>query len=368
MKKVLLIAVFAVFALTSGAATNKELEAFVSKNLSRNPNVKFDKFTVLKRESVKGLSGWDRLEVEISARPTAQVGANTPPMTQKNTLYTSKGYLASDLIKLDGKTQSRAATDQQLIDLAAQMLAGNPNVKLEKATILRRYPLSDVDGFEAVQLQFDLSVTQEGKTRALSTTDVFFASKNYITNEIVRITNGTSLKQSIKGAVKNEYYRADHLIAGNANAKHKILLFSDPLCPACRATSPALFELAAKHPSEVAVYYYGFPTHSVSPVLLKAAIAAHLSGVSAVEQQLYTGELRVNTEDDFDALKVFNDRFKLKLTMADISAPAVLEQYNIDAKTALELNIAGTPTIFLDGKYDEDRKLIGNLTQELKNR
>ena len=55
------------------------------------------------------------------------------------------------------------------------------------------------------------------------------------------------------------------MVAGNKDAKYKVLVFSDPLCPFCRDLVPDLIEAATKHPSKIAIYHYTFPLLFIHP-------------------------------------------------------------------------------------------------------
>ncbi|GHV04058.1 hypothetical protein AGMMS50229_04610 [Campylobacterota bacterium] len=358
MKKVLLIAVFAVFALMCDAASNKELEAFITSNVARNPTVTFEKFSVVKREKISDLSGWEKVDMELSIKPK---GA-TIPVSQKSSFYTYKNLIAPELIKLEGKSVGA----KELAELAKRQIAANPNVKLEDSKLTKRMALKGFDGWESVQMQFNLQVTRGTSTQPISTTDLWFVSKNYVAPDLIDITKSTSLKNSIKGDVTPEYYRPDHLLSGSKGvaAKYKIIVFSDPLCPACRKLLPELIDIAAKNKETVSLYYYHLPTHAESPILMKAAIAAHANN-KEIETQMYKTEIKFDNSEDLAVLERFNKLFKTKLTLEAINAPAVLEHYNFDQKAVGELLVNSTPSLFINGVYDEDRKAIGKIIEEL---
>ncbi|MGE4296203.1 MAG: DsbA family protein, partial [Campylobacterales bacterium] len=325
------------------AASNKELEGFIGGNLKQNPNVELEKFTVIKRESVKGLSGWDKVEFKMDVK----VGPQKMPNSKTDTLYTHKGLIAPELIMLSGENRTKTVSDDQLKTLAAQSVAGNPNVKLKSAEVVKRFPLKEAAGWEAVQMEFALDVNQNGNMRSLSTTEVWFAGKNAVAPEIIRISSGSSLKYGIKGEVKPEHYAAERIIAGDRSgkAKYKIIVFSDPLCPACRKALPGLIDLAFKNPKEVSLYYYHKPVSAVSPVIMKAAIAQKLSGDTLAARALYEKEIKVQSPDEMAVLESYNKVMGTKFTMKDINTPAVLAHFNQDAKAAGELLILGTPSI-----------------------
>ncbi|MDR1451146.1 MAG: thioredoxin domain-containing protein [Helicobacteraceae bacterium] len=359
MKKVL-VAWLALLSCAAFAATNKEIEGFFSRSFERNPNFTFDKLRVIKREEVKGLKGWETLDLNLSFTPKGL----SAPTYQAARLFTHKGFIAPEMLAIDNDAH-KTVSDTKLEETARVVMQNSPNVALKKARVIKRYPLNEIEGWEAVAMQWDVDLKQGAQTREVSDVVVWFAGKSRVAPDIIRVNSGDSLKSEIKGDVKAEHYRADHLIAGNANATHKVIAFSDPLCPACRQTIPALLKAASENPDKIAVYYYAMPTHGVSPTLMKAAIASRLAGVKNPERAMYETDLAVKTGDDLEALKIFNETFKTKYELKDINAPAVLEHYNADQKAASELLINSTPSIFINGKFDPKRQEIANIVDSL---
>ncbi|MDR2639691.1 MAG: thioredoxin domain-containing protein [Helicobacteraceae bacterium] len=343
------------------AATNKEIERYFERAFERNPEFTFDKMRVTKREAIKGLQGWETAEINLSFIPKGK----TLPINQNGKIGTYKGFIATNM--LAAEDDSKTVGDAKLIEAARFFLEGAPNsnAKLKSARITKRIPLKEIEGFEAVAMVWDVDITQGKQTRELSNTEVWFAGKNYIFLDIIRIDTGDSLKFEIKGDIKPEHYRADHLIAGNASAENKVIIFSDPLCPACRQTMPILLKAASENPDKIALYYYAMPTHSVSPTLMKAAIASRLAGAKNAERAMYEKELIVKTGDDLLALNIYNATFGTKHELKDINKQAVLEHYNIDQKAVSELLINSTPSIFINGKFDPKRQEIQKIVNSL---
>ena len=345
------------------AASNKELESFIAGNLKQNPNVKLEKFSVLSRESIKTLPGWDKVAFKLDVK----LGEEGQPNSKEDVLYTHKGLIAPELFMLEKGSKSKTVSDDQLKALAQQSVAGNPNVKLKASRVVKRFALKEVAGWEAVQMEFDLDVNQGGNVRGLSTTEVWFAGKDAIAPELIRIKNGASLKYSIKGEVKPEHYSKERIIAGDSSgkAKYKIIVFSDPLCPACRRALPGLIELAFTNPKQVSLYYYHKPVSAVSPVVMKAAIAHKLSGDPLAARNLYEKELKIQSPDEMAVLEAYNKAMGTKYTLKDVNTPSVLAHFNQDAKAAGELLILGTPTVFVNGKFDEEGTLVEAIRKEL---
>ena len=82
-----------------------------------------------------------------------------------------------------------------------------------------------------------------------------------------------------------------HLLFGNKDAKHKILVFSDPQCPFCQEVVPAIFKAAKAHPETLSVYYYHLPLlriHPVSGILTKVMHIAQEQGKLDVVEKIYS--------------------------------------------------------------------------------
>ncbi|MDR2151566.1 MAG: thioredoxin domain-containing protein [Helicobacteraceae bacterium] len=362
MKKLLMLGLIALN-VVAFAATNKEIEGFYARSLERNPNFTFDRLRVTNREAIKELKGWEKMDVNLSVTPKGQ----TIPLTQNGLIYAYKGFIAPSLLLIKND-KHKTVSDEKLIEAARANLqsAPNANVSLKSARVIKRYPIKEIEGWEAVSMILDIDVKQGTQTRSMSDNAIWFAGKGAIVPDIIRLETGESLKFEIKGEIKPEHYRADHLIAGNASAANKIIVFSDPLCPACRQTMPVLLKAASENPDKIALYYYAMPTHGVSPTLMKAAIASRLAGVKNAERAMYETDFAVKTNDDTLALKAFNETFGAKHELKDVNAPEVLWHYNVDQQAASELMITSTPSIFLNGKFDSKRQETAKLVNSLE--
>jgi protein-disulfide isomerase len=345
------------------AASNQELEAFMKANLARNPNFTFNKFSVVSRSKVAALSGWEKVDFVLSVKPkNAQL-----PIENADSLYTYKNFIAPKVIEAQKAAKQGRLDDQQLIDQVFLLYANYPNIKLNAARIVKRAKYKEIAGFETAQFIMDLETKQDART--MSASEIWFVSGNYILPEIISTTGLNSLKNSIKGEVKAEHYRDDRLISGSkgSKAKYKFLVFSDPLCPACRNLMPQLFALAANNPEQISLYYYNMPTHRESPVLMKAAFIAHAQGDKGIELAMYKNDeiKKVIGQSDEEILKTFNRLFDKKITLEAIRESKPTEFFNLDEQTGNDLMVNMTPTIFINGVFDEQRKQYEGIRNEL---
>ena len=127
---------------------------------------------------------------------------------------------------------------------------------------------------------------------------IWFSNGIAVTKELVDLKTGNSFSDNVSPTFKPEFYKKENLIYGNTNAKHKVAIFSDPLCPFCRSFVPEAINYMKKYPNKFAVYYYHFPLPSLHPAaveLVNAAVAVELKGRKNVVLDLY--KVKVNPKE-----------------------------------------------------------------------
>ncbi len=80
------------------AATNAEVEAFLTKQISANPSVKTLKVKVVDKKALKSPKGWDAMVLNLKA--TVKQGKSERPITQRMVYFVSGDYLTSDLTNI----------------------------------------------------------------------------------------------------------------------------------------------------------------------------------------------------------------------------------------------------------------------------
>ena len=234
----------------------------------------------------------------------------------------------------------------------------NPRLKSVDVKVDSVVPVKEVKGWSA----YIVDVTAVVKTkpeRTINQKMIWFSDGNVITKNLIDLDSGLNLKELVKPKFKDIYYRPENLIYGNKDAKHKIVIFSDPLCPFCKGFVPGALQKLKKEPNKFAVYYYHFPLvrlHPASATLVKAAVAAELQGVKNVILRLYTVKVNPREKDVNKILAAFNKVEGTNITVADINSKAVKKQTKNDVDVANDLMVAGTPTVYLDGKIDNTKK------------
>ena len=234
----------------------------------------------------------------------------------------------------------------------------NPRLKSVDVKISDVVPLTQLKGWNAYIVDVQAYLKTQPK-RIIKQRMIWFSNGRIITKELTDMSGGESLTDLVKPPFKDAYYTKENLIFGNVDAKHKVAIFSDPLCPFCKDFVPGALSYMKKYPKRFAVYYYHFPLerlHPASVYLVKAAAAAELQGHKNVVEKLYNVHVNPNERNVAKIVEAFNKAEGTHLTPKDLNTPAVIKQVNRDLDTANAVMVSGTPTIYLDGKVDNTKK------------
>ena len=252
-------------------------------------------------------------------------------------------------------TSLTAATNAEVEAFLTKQIGANPSVKTLEVKVVDKKALKSPKGWDAMVLNLKATVKQGKSERPITQRMVYFVSGDYLTSDLTNIKTGEQLKNSIAPDFKSEYYKESNLIYGNANAEHKVAIFSDPLCPFCRRFVPKAIEYMKKYPSKFALYYYHLPLvslHPASVALTKAALVAESQGHKDAVLGMYKVEIGAREKDTQKILDAFNKQLGTKITLKDIEKPAIKKHSAFDMEVAQNMMVNGTPTMFFDGKKD----------------
>ncbi len=262
------------------------------------------------------------------------------------------------LLSISFSTNLFAKTfEEKLIKFEKQRVARNPRIKINEVKLFFKKDLKQ-DGW--VGYVFDIALEAKGKK--INVKDMLFSNRKMIAPDLINIKNNISFKRLMYPKLDSKYYDKKFLIAGDASAKHKMVVFSDPLCPNCVNTIPELIRDVKKNPKKIALYYIHMPLsmHPTAKTLVKASIFAHKKGIKNVDYKVYTAEF----EKDFDAYKekdnkkvlaIFNKKLKTNFTMKQINSKEIKDELKYGLKLSDDALVQGTPTIFFDGEIDPMR-------------
>lgn len=254
-------------------------------------------------------------------------------------------------INLGAKT-----VDQRVESFEKRRINSNPSIKLESLKLALKKEVKD--GWYGYLFKIALDV----KGKKINTTDVVFSNGKMIAPELKNLKNSLSYKNFMHPVLDERFYKKSHLIAGNVNAKHKLVVFSDPLCPNCTMTIPELIKDAQNNPSILSLYYISLPLdmHPTAKVLVKASKIAKEQGVKNVDYKVYTAKFEkyfdaYKNTDNQKTLDAFNKVLKTKITMNQVNNKHLEQRIKDDSKLSDYAFVNGTPTLFTDGEIDLTR-------------
>ncbi len=247
--------------------------------------------------------------------------------------------------------------NEKIEEFLADKFEENARIESVDVNVKESVELKELKGWKGYIVEVKAKL-KEKPDQQIKQRMIWFSNGQIITKELADMESGRSLVDKIKPKFENKFYTKENLIYGNANAKHKVVLFSDPLCPFCKGFVPGAIKEMKQDPKKFAVYYYHLPLERIHPAsvhIVKMAAAAELKGAKDVTLKMYNIKVNPREQDVKKILAAFNQAVGTNLTEKDINQPAVLKHVNHDFDTANELMVAGTPTVYLDGKVDEKK-------------
>jgi protein-disulfide isomerase len=257
--------------------------------------------------------------------------------------------------------------DQNVLKFLKQAIAPNENYTFDKVVILKKEPLSEISGWMVYFVRIDLHLSkQQGQN--VSVNDIIFTNGTLMSKDFNALSNGRSIKGRFSLDMDPKAYNKEHLLAGNFDAPHKIVVFSDPLCPFCMDFVPEVLADVLKHPETFALFYYHFPLtiHPASATLVKAMLLAEEKGDKMIAQKVYKAYLDIEEKDEQKILDIFNNTFQKNFTLEEINKPSIVKRVAEDMALASALMVNGTPTIYFDGKKDDTKHAYKALMKESK--
>lgn len=258
---------------------------------------------------------------------------------------------------LSSSLQAKVVNDE-VEEFLEKKFSGNKSIKSLKVKVISSTKIKSMKDWRTLIVSVT-GVLKKDK-RNIKQKMIWFSNGDVITQDLIDIDTGDSLKDRVYPEFEDSFYKKSNLIYGNENAKHKVAIFSDPLCPFCRDFVPKAINDMRKQPNKFAIYYYHFPLPSIHPAaveLVKAAYVAEAQGKKDVVLNLYKVQVTNPRERDVSKiLKAFNKTFGTKISPNDIRKPYVNKHFESDMTIASEVMVKGTPTIFFDGKIDRSKK------------
>ncbi len=241
-----------------------------------------------------------------------------------------------------------------LLKYVKKAVVKNPEVKVKGVTVLESKTDERLPGWTILLTTMDL----EYQKKEIHAPETMFVKDGLVTGHLVDLKTGNDYRDNIKPSVPQSYYNDAHLLFGNKDAEHKILIFSDPQCPFCQELVPEIFNAARENPTKIAVYYYHLPLlriHPVSDVLTRVMHVAQHEGKMDVVAKIYSLKINPRETDMTKILSAVKTHTGYSVTAAQVNAKEVKEAMKADEIAAGKMMVSGTPTIYIDGKWDKMR-------------
>ncbi|CAM3874874.1 DsbA family protein [Arcobacter cloacae] len=250
------------------------------------------------------------------------------------------------------------ASDDVVIEFEKNRVSSNPNIKVNdiKINTKKELPLAGWNGYI-----LDVEANIQGKD--IKVKDILFSDGKFIALELLDAKTGKSLKDLMTPNLTTDYYNKSKLIAGNHDAKDKIVIFSDPLCPFCMDYVPEVIKHVNKNSDSIALYYYHFPLlglHPAAAPLSKLMEVARHKGIKDAELKAYKIDWEPHfsskSTDEKKILEAFNKEFKTDIKLEEITSKEINEALQKDILMGEDVMVQGTPTIFINGVKDATRE------------
>jgi len=244
--------------------------------------------------------------------------------------------------------------NKKLVKYVKRNIVKNPQVKVNGVTLIESKTDKRLPGWTILLTTMDLTYQKKD----IHAPEIMFVKDGLITGHLVDLKTGRDYRKEIKPTVPESMYDDAHLLYGNKDAKHKIIVFSDPMCPFCQEVVPEIMKAAKEHPDKIALYYYHLPLmriHPVSGVLTKAMHVAQKAGKNDVVEKMYSLKINPRETDVKKILPAIKKHTGFEVTEAQINAKETKDALKADEDAAGRMMVSGTPTVYIDGEWDKMR-------------
>lgn len=257
-------------------------------------------------------------------------------------------------LNAETNTTKEDQLDKDLLKYVKRHVIKNRSVKIQDIKILETRKVSELEGWNVLLTNIDINY----KDKNITVPELMFIKGNVVSPILINLKTGKNYRDEIRPDASEDLYNKEHLVYGNANAKHKIIVFSDPQCPFCQDIVPDIFKAGRDNPELFAVYYYHLPLlniHPVSAVLTRAMHVAQNNGKLDVLEKIYAMKIKAQEKDEAKIIEEIKKQTGFVVTKEEINAQSVKDALLSDEKIASKMMVSGTPTVYLDGKWDKKR-------------
>ena len=260
---------------------------------------------------------------------------------------------------------SAGTSEAEVKDYIKNHMVNNSRIKVVSVDMISKKELDNPKGWEAyfVNIHAEVKKTPTVSDK-VNVPETIFVKDGFAVPTLINMKTGKDLKSQLKPDLDIKLYDDKHLFAGNKDAKHKILVFSDPQCPFCKEIVPKIYKAVKENPKTFALYYYHMPLlriHPVSDAISRAMVIEQKKGHFDRVIDMYSLKFNPQERNATKILGKINKKYNLNIAEKDIDAKDIADELKHDQDTATKSMVAGTPTIYLDGKWDRTREAYKKL-------
>ncbi|SFV57876.1 hypothetical protein MNB_SV-6-137 [hydrothermal vent metagenome] len=365
MMSKLLMSLLVVTATLSARVSDKDLTEFFKSFVIRSYSAKVSKMDIKEIKKVEGHPEWEAYSVVMKVMRKKQ------ELPVDLTILVNGDLMTTMLVDANRGVDYTHRVKKSVGSLYAGSKNGQVNAKVITTYMKNFYlkaPYNENVKAKIVDVQsvkghapwsaYLAIITFQNRGQDVSIPKIIFSDGKLMTTELVDYKKKIDFSREIKPKLPESIYDSSHLLFGNQNAKHKLVVFSDPQCPFCMEIVPKIMKAAKEHPDTIALYYYHFPLiqlHPVSEVLVRIIHVAQELGRKDIVEKIYTLKIDPRERDVDRIIKAVKDHTGFPVTKEQIDDPKVLATIKKDEESAEELMVSGTPTVFVDGKWDKMR-------------
>jgi len=238
-----------------------------------------------------------------------------------------------------------------------QNVIKNPQVKVKNVKTVGTKKIPGDNNWNAYLVMVNL--TFKGKAIKEPMTIFVDEKSGLATMSLMNAQSGQDYQRTIKPSMPDSYYDEAHLIAGDKNAKHKMVIFSDPQCPFCIEFVPKVLKQFKEKKGDVALYYYHLPLlrlHPVSDVLTRVMEVLQKEGKIDQAMKVYGLRIAAREKNEEKILTALKKQLNIVVSKEEISKKEIKEAVKKDMDAATIMMVRGTPAIYFDGEHDESRE------------
>ncbi len=257
-------------------------------------------------------------------------------------------------------TLSAGMSDKELTKYFKRFVVKNPAVKVVGVEVLDVQKIPEHPGWEVYLTNMKL----KHKGKVVPVPQTVFVNGSLMTSSLIDFKRNKSYSKELKPKVSAALYNKEHLLFVNKDAKHKIIIFSDPQCPFCMEVVPDIMNAARAHPETFALYYYHLPLigiHPVSDILVRVMHVAQEKGQNDMVEKLYSLKINPRETNVDKVLAAVKQHSGFVVTKAEIDNSSVKAAIKADEVSAGKMMVSGTPTVYIDGAWDRGREKYKSL-------